>query len=124
MIRTRNFNPYYDKMLTCQCGHPECDKRSVSQEHLDRVQGVRDEANRPLHITSGGRCPYHPNEVHRATPADHQNQVAVDIAISDGIEMSQLVKLGFKYGFNAIGVAKTFVHLGFREGRKPVMWVY
>lgn len=125
MIKTKNFNPESDKKLLCTCGHKECDKRSVTQEHLNRVQKLRDYANRPLFITSGGRCPNHPNEVHRTKPADHQKGMAVDIAVAGGVERAQLVELGIKFGFNAIGVAKTFVHLGYRNNQKYlVMWTY
>ena len=124
MIQTNNFKPTTDKKLLCTCGHLNCDKRSVKQDILDRVQLVRDEAMRGLTITSGGRCPNHPKEICRITPADHQNCIAVDISVSGGLERGQLVKLGLKHGFNAIGVAKTFVHLGYREGAPLVVWTY
>ena len=82
---------------------------------LDKVQLIRDDAKRGLVITSGGRCPNHPDEIKRTKPADHQNCVAVDIRVYGGIERMELVRLGLKHGANAIGVAKTFVHLGWRE---------
>lgn len=114
MIKTKNFNPLTDVKLLCTCGHADCDKRSVTQEVLNMLQNVRDEADRPLRVNSGGRCPKHPNERHRAIPADHQKGQGVDIACTGGIERGQLVTLGLKHGFNAIGVAKGFVHLGYR----------
>ena len=123
MISTKNFNPSTDPKLLCTCGHPECDKRSVSQLVLEWVQIIREDVERPLHINSGGRCPHHPNEVHRTKPADHQNCIAVDIAVNGGIERGQIVRLGITRGFNAIGVYKTFVHLGYRSGEPLVMWV-
>jgi len=122
--QTKNFNPETDRKLLCTCGHPHCDERSVSQEHLNRVQKVRDDAMRSLTITSGGRCPNHPNEIKRTTPADHQKGIGIDISVAGGVERGQLVKLGLKHGFNAVGIAKTFVHLGYREGSQLVMWVY
>ena len=124
IIETKNFNPSTDIKLLCTCGHPECDKRSVSQKVLDRVQVVRNLVNRPLTITSGGRCLNHPDELKRTTPADHQKCNAVDIAVNGGIERGQLVNAGLLYGFNAIGIGKTFVHLGYRPGEKLVIWVY
>ena len=123
-VRTENFNPTSDPKLLCTCGHINCDKRSVNLSTLRRVQRVRDLANRPLTITSGGRCTLHPNETHRTTPADHQKRQAVDIKVRGGVERAQLVEYGLECGFNAIGVAKTFVHLGYREGEKLVMWIY
>ena len=124
MIRTKNFNPLIDKKLLCTCGYSECDERSVNQETLNQVQLVRVDANRSLRVNSGGRCPYHPDEVHRTTPADHQNRVGIDIEVNNGIERLELVTLGLKHGATAIGVAKTFVHLGWRDTKHHVMWTY
>jgi len=95
MIQTKNFNPDSDKKLICTCNHILCDKRSVSQFVLDKIQLIRDEINQPLFISSGGRCQYHPNELHRKTPADHQKCQAVDIAITGGIMRHVIVELGF-----------------------------
>ena len=127
MIKTKNFNPETDKKLLCTCGHKDCDKRSVNQETLYRAQIVRTKAERPLQVTRGGRCANHPNEVTKRTPGDHYKCNALDIAVSNGLERGQLVDLGIKAGFNAIGVANTFVHLGYRpelRGGEIVMWTY
>ena len=126
MIKTLNFTPAIDKKLLCTCGHPECDKRSVSQEHLDRIQVAREIDGTPWEITSGGRCPYHPNEKHRTTPADHQKCLGVDVKCN-GATRGNIVDAGIKAGCNAIGVAKTFVHLGHRPELPAdhiTMWVY
>ncbi len=122
--KTENFNVKTDPKLICTCGHPDCDKRSVKQSILNKIQLIRDELDRPLTITSGGRCPNHKSEIKRTTPADHQKCIAVDIAVSNGYERSEIVELGFAFGADAIGVAKGFVHLGWRNNSKLVMWVY
>lgn len=124
MIKTKNFNPTTDPKLLCTCGHKLCDKRSVKQQVLNLIQVIREDVNRPLTINSGGRCPYHPDEVKRTTPADHQKCIVVDVAVSNGIERMELVTLGLEYKANAIGVAKSFVHLAWRDNYSPVMWVY
>lgn len=123
-IKTKNFNPESDTKLLCSCGHTKCDKRSVKQWVLDKVQLIRDDADRPLIITSGGRCANHPNEVHRTKPADHQKGIAVDIAACNGEQRAEIVILALKHGANAIGVANGFVHVGFRCTEKFVMWTY
>lgn len=123
-VKTANFNPETDKKLLCTCGHPDCDKRSVKQDFLNNIQSLRDVANRSLTVTSGGRCPNHPNEINRKTPADHQKGTGIDISVCGGIERAEIVSLGIKCGFNAIGIAKTFVHLGYRKDEQLVMWVY
>lgn len=125
-VETKNFNIQGDPKLQCTCGHHECDKRSVSQEHLDRIQLVRDTVGHGLQVTSGGRCADHPDELHRTTPADHQKQQGVDIAVT-GATRGNVVDAGIKAGCNAIGVAKTFVHLGYRSELPDghiTMWVY
>ena len=108
---TKNFHPDTDKKLLCTCGHIDCDRRSVDQETLNMAQTGRDILNHALSVTSGGRCPNHPDEEHRTTPADHQKQKALDIAVN-GSTRGNVVDAGIKAGFNAIGVAKTFVHWG------------
>lgn len=124
MIQTKNFNPKTDPKLLCTCSHILCDQRSVNQQVLNRVQQIRNDLGKPLTVNSGGRCQYHPDELHRITPADHQNCCGIDIAVSGGEMRGQLVAMGLDYGFNAIGVAKNFVHFGFRADCKLVMWVY
>lgn len=125
MIKTKDFNPDVDTKLLCTCGHDECDKRSVHQWVLDRVQLIRGSAGRALRITSGGRCPNHPSEVHRDKPADHQKCQAVDIAVYSAEQRSEIVFLARMVGANAIGVASGFVHVGFRDDTdKHLMWVY
>jgi zinc D-Ala-D-Ala carboxypeptidase len=126
MFITKNFNPTTDPKLRCTCGHEKCDQRGVKFGVLQRVQQVREWADRSLIVTSGGRCEHHPNEAHRTTPADHQKCMALDISVRGGTERGELVKLGLDAGFNAIGIAKTFVHLGYRPelGEEVVMWVY
>lgn len=124
IIKTKNFNPRTDPKLLCTCGHVDCDQRSVNQDLLSMVQFIRDEVKRPLTITSGGRCPNHPDEKNRTTPADHQKGQGIDIYVSGGVERSQIIWWAMLGGFNAIGVAKTFVHIGLREGKKDVVWTY
>jgi len=124
MIQTKNFNPKTDPKLLCTCGHILCDERSVNQITLNRVQLVRNDINQPLPVNSGGRCPYHQDEQNRTTPADHQLCQVVDVGVSGGHMRGAVVRSALTRGFNAIGIAKTFVHLGYREDCKLVMWVY
>jgi len=126
MIATKNFNPKTDPKLCCTCGHPLCDKRSVDQPTLNMTQKVREIVGHPMSVTSGGRCQYHPDEQHRTTPADHQKRKGIDVG-ANGETRGNIVNAGIKAGFNAIGVAKTFVHLGYRPELPPghiTMWVY
>lgn len=125
-VMTKNFNTISDPKLRCTCGHADCDERAVDQLHLERVQVVRDIIGHSLAVTSGGRCPNHPNEMSRTTPADHQKGMGVDVAVT-GSTRGNVVRAGLKAGCNAIGIAKTFVHLGYRAELPKgdiIMWVY
>lgn len=125
-IKTLNFNPTTDPKLLCTCGHIDCDKRSVRHGVLDYVQYMRDDADRPLTITSAGRCPNHPHEIHRSKPADHQNCVAVDIFYSTVLERNELMVLAGRYGATAVAAGKNFVHCAWRSGtnKKVKTWEY
>jgi len=128
MVKTKNFNPTGDPKLLCTCGHADCDKRSVNQETLDMAQKAREILGHSLRVTSGGRCPNHPEQARKANPngGDHPNCRGLDIAV-DGSTRGNVVRAGLDAGFNAIGVAKTFVHWGNREDVPEgytVMWVY
>ena len=126
MIGTANFTLEQDPKLACTCDHDDCDQRTVNQATLVRLQVVRDIVEHGLSVTSGGRCPNHPNEIHRETPADHQKRQGVDVA-ANGSTRGNIVNAGIAAGFNAIGVAKTFVHLGYRPELPTghvTMWVY
>lgn len=126
MIQTKNFNPVDDPKLKCTCGHLECDERSVNQRVLDRIQLIRDDLQAPMVITSGGRCPNHPSEVRRTKPADHQNQVAVDVLCKSVTMRNKLMVLAGRHGAKSVAAGSNFVHIGFRDTPldKVVSWEY
>lgn len=124
MPSTKNFNPETDVKLRCTCEHPECDRRSVNQTTLDKLQQVRDLYGKPMTVTSGGRCPHHPNEVHRTVPADHQRSIGVDIYYESEVERNLIGLYGAKVGFTAIAAGKNFIHLGLRPQNHFTSWSY
>jgi len=124
MIQTKNFNPKSDPKLLCTCGHKDCDQRSVNLETLDKLQLLRGWFNAPMTVTSGGRCPNHPNEVHRTKPADHQKGIGVDIHYFSETEKNLIMMYGVKAGFTAIAAGKNFVHLGNRPQKHLTTWSY
>lgn len=127
-VRTENFNLESDPKLACTCGRVLCDKRAVKQFFLDMLQLVRIDYGLPMIITSGGRCPYHKNEIHRSEPADHQKQLGVDVRITGLVMAMKLVAIGAKHGFNAFGInlKSGFIHMGYRPeiGNKIAVWEY
>ena len=117
MIKTKNFNPITDPKLLCTCNHPECDKRSVEQWVLDKVQMVREDIKQPMTITSGGRCKLHPSEVRKSKAGDHQLGMAVDVACKDPQHETKLKVLAGRYGATRVagGWEDGFVHLAWTE---------
>ena len=117
MIKTKNFNPISDPKLLCTCGHPDCDKRSVDQGTLDQVQLIRGDIKVPMVITSGGRCPNHPNEVNKKRVGDHQLCKTVDVACSDEEFETKLKVLAGRYGATRVagGAYCGFVHIAWTE---------
>jgi hypothetical protein len=117
MIKTNNFNPESDKKLLCTCGHKDCDRRSVDQDTLDSIQLIRDDYGRPLNITSGGRCPNHPNEVKKDKPGDHQLQKAVDVRCDNAVMETKLKVLAGRHGATRVagGTYCGFIHMAWTE---------
>jgi len=113
LIFTKNFHPSTDHKLLCTCGHVKCDKRSVNQFTLDMLQHVRADYGRPMIITSGGRCPYHPNEVTKKKAGDHQRQYAVDVFYDNELDRNKLMVLAGRYGATRVAGSErlNFVHL-------------
>ena len=126
MITTKNFNPEYDHKLLCTCGHPECDKRSVRQWVLNKIQLVRDDLGMRMIVTSGGRCPNHPNEIKKKAPGDHQEQYVVDIHYGSVIERNKLMVLAGRHGATRVAFGKNFVHMAWTptDDRSVPTWEY
>lgn len=128
MIKTKNFNTTTDPKLLCTCDHDLCDQRSVRQWVLDNVQLIRDDLGLPMTITSGGRCPYHPNEVHKTREGDHQLCMGVDVACDREQLETKLKVLAGRYGATRVAgnYRDGFVHLAWtRTSRTDVpTWSY
>lgn len=95
----------------------------MQQHVMDAVEAMRVAAGRPLHLTSAYRCPLHPEEAKKAKPGQHSAGLAVDIAVSNGAERLEIIKLGLAHGATGVGVASGFVHLDWRTST-PVAFVY
>ena len=92
---------------------------------MDRLQVLRDLYGKPLVIVSGYRCPKH-NRVVRGSPkSDHLRGEAVDLRVHDKTsgDLYRIRELAFKLNFNGIGIGKSHLHIGLREG-EPRSWSY
>jgi hypothetical protein len=110
-VKTRNFNPRTDTRLRCTCGHPCCDQRSIDQDSLDKVQLVREDYGAPMVITSGGRCPNHPDELKRSKPGDHQKCTTVDVRYKTVLQRNKLMVLAGRHGATRVAFGRGFVHM-------------
>jgi len=127
-IKTQNFNPVDDIKLLCTCGNVDCDQRSVDQQTMDKVQRVRTDLGQPVIITSGGRCPNHPNELTKSAPGDHQKQKAVDVRCDSSDHETKLKVLAGRHGATRVagGSYCGFVHMAWTETERTDVptWSY
>ena len=130
MIKTKNFNPKTDPKLLCTCGHPKCDRRSVDQHTLNNAQLIRDDIDLPMLITSGGRCAYHPNEVNKSKPGDHQKCKGIDVRYKTVVERNKLMALAGRHGATRVAEGTingiSFVHMAWSDtgDRSVPSWTY
>lgn len=111
MIQTKNFNPASDKKLLCTCGNSKCDKRSLSQFSLDNLQLIRNDYGKGMIVTSGGRCPYHKDELKKKKPGDHQLCYGVDIFYKTAAQRTKLMVLAGRHGATRVAWGKNFIHI-------------
>jgi zinc D-Ala-D-Ala carboxypeptidase len=110
------------------CSH--CKKQGMDPLFMEMVVELRERLRFPFIVTSGYRCPSHPNETHRTTSA-HQAGKAIDICVS-GPRALKLIREALNMGFVGLGVSqkgadlsKRFIHLDmWVEGPRPSVWSY
>ncbi|MGL4735752.1 MAG: D-Ala-D-Ala carboxypeptidase family metallohydrolase [Enterovibrio sp.] len=124
-MATKNFNPLVDKKLTCTCGHPKCDKRTVKQVALNKMQLVRDAVGTPIRVNSGARCPYHPAEAGKVKEGDHPRGETLDVGFDNDLQALRIIIHAAKNGATGIGLYKKdrFIHLCFEEADRIRAWI-
>lgn len=100
---------------------------------MDRLQALRDEFGKPMHVSSGYRSAIHSAEKDKKRFGTHTLGCAVDIAVS-GADALQLIGLAQKHGFTGIGVNQKgphknrFIHLDDAAAQqwrpRPHIWSY
>ena len=111
------FNP---SEYMCKCG---CLATDVNPKLLVLLEGLREILGRPLIINSGFRCDKHNTEI--GGGPEHPAGNAVDIKVNSSAERFELVQRALGMGFNRIGIANSFVHLGIDESLpQNVIWTY
>ena len=131
MMITKNFS--VDEMM-CHCG---CGEDSMDMDFMDILQGIREDMNRPLKISSAVRCANHNTKVSSTGKnGPHvprtEGTKASDILIS-GADALRLVDIAMKHGLSGVGIsqrgphAKRFIHIDTLSDEKhprPTMWSY
>ena len=113
------------KEFACKC----CGSEGIKEELVAKAQLLRDIYKKPLTVTSGYRCPLHPNERVKSAPGAHALGLAVDFAVDRG-DAYEAMKIAFSLGFTGIGVQQKgdgrFIHLDIADKQlpRPTVWSY
>lgn len=114
------------------CPGDEClgqDRGRPSTRLLAVLEGLRALVGRPIHITSGYRCPRHNAAVGGVSPSEHTGDDditnAADIACLDSRERHELLRALFTLKVERIGIGKNFIHVGVSQTLPaPSIWAY
>jgi len=110
--------------MACKCGKckSEC---NMQQEFMERLQIMRAHLG-PMVVTSGYRCPLHPEEAKKARPGAHAQGQAADIAAVDGEHRFKILQEAVRAGMVGIGIANSFIHVddGHDSASRPWQWKY
>ena len=132
MMITKNFSV---NEMKCHCG---CGEDSMDMDFMDILQGIREDMNRPLKISSAVRCANHNSKVSSTGKnGPHvprtKGTMAADIIIA-GADALRLIDIARKHGISGVGIsqrgphAKRFVHidtLSADDGHpRPTVWTY
>lgn len=106
--------------FACHCG---CGQEEVSPLLVEALQRLRDAVGKPIHVTSGCRCPAHNQAVKGSPRSQHCIGRAADIQVK-GMSSQKLGALaetipGFARG--GVGLYDRWVHVDVRV-YGPVRW--
>jgi len=109
--------------MACKCG--QCGgKAGMDADFMLALQSLRDRVG-PMKITSGYRCPIHPEEAKKSAPGSHAEGKAADFEPLRTTIRSAL-KHALDIDFPGIGLAKSFIHVdgGHPTATRPALWTY
>ena len=121
--------PYSE--LRCRCGHCDSTGREMDPVFMALLQRLRQVYGKPMPLSSGYRCPLHPNEVNKREAGEHSQGKAVDVKCH-GADAVKILQMALNLGFVRVGVKQKgpgrFLHLGLAsEGDRfpsPMIWSY
>lgn len=126
---TLALGPYFStKEMTCRCNYPDCKKQRISKVLIEKLGAIRKEIKQPLIVTSAYRCVQYQAFLRAAGVStvvaqlsQHELGNAADVVPKDG-KLAGFEEVCAKQ-FEAIGLAKNFLHLDLRGGKKR-RWNY
>lgn len=98
---------------------------------LDKLQALREEYAKPIHLSSAYRHTTHPVERNKKHKGTHALGLAVDIK-AYGDDAHRIISLAHRHGFTGIGVSQSgekgarFIHLDAapNETYRPRPWIW
>jgi uncharacterized protein YcbK (DUF882 family) len=104
----------------CNCGLDTIDPTLV--RHLEHARML---LARPIHITSGIRCPAHNRAVKGEPNSAHLIGLASDIACPSSYERYDLLMALLTAAFARVGIGKDFIHVDIdRTKPRDICWLY
>ena len=106
---------------------PEGSLQLISVELVNRLEKLRSQLGKPLYITSAYRSTAHQRRIRgeglktSKNTSTHELGMAVDISLY-GHDTLKLIQLCEDL-FQAVGIAKTFIHVDVRDDKKR-RWTY
>lgn len=122
-------SPHFSTIeFQCRCSYDTCIDQIVSIDLINRLELLRKDLNIPLKINSGYRCTKYQQHLRDtkastvvAKKSQHELGCAADVACN--IPVDDFEKAMAKY-FDAIGIAKNFLHCDTRKIGSPLRWKY
>lgn len=121
---------FNSKEFDCPCVDPKCKWTLIDELLMLRLEKMRERLGCPLIISRGGgfRCEGYQQELRERGyetskgPSTHSGGMAVDLQTGKH-SGADLEKVARECGFQAVGVAKTWIHCDTRSGATR-RWVY
>ncbi len=104
--------------------HDDCGFDGIDPNLIGKLQILRDEINKPIHINSGCRCVIYNKKIKASSTSSHLLGFAADVYCDNSFDRMKLITSACLI-FKRIGVSDEFIHLDI-DGSKPqgVFWLY
>ena len=100
------------------CHHCKTGGEDMDPALVELLKVLREHFNKPVHITSGYRCPDHNKAVGGATHSQHLLGTAADVQVKGVMPQDVAEYLDSKEESKGLGRYKTFTHVDVRSGSK------